>query len=415
METNEIIALLEEVKERCDEAKISYQDDCSFSDGDSVDLTIHMPCGRETRNVYLMDEDDLQAVSIIKFEELSFIAGYEAICNYQVGTIEALLLAPPEAMSAFLGSRVLARIGITTQAGKGSSLTLKDSGATGLAIKIARKSATISALTSNNDKLGLSISITGCSIADQEAATKLLERTANAVLFDIEHQKGLNFNLIRKSAGRRRLSPIKNDGAIEFPRNEYEAAPMALYWYARSATNMPLLQFLALYQVIEFYYPTYYNAELSRKIKSVIKSPSFRADRETDLARLISIIKSKGGGNGSEREQLRATLKECLANETIEEFLAADEERAKFFLSKAKGISSSLINPQNKQTELYIQVSDRVYEVRCKIVHTKGDEHDGELELLLPYSKEAEKLGYDIELIRFVAQSVLICSAKAFA
>jgi hypothetical protein len=38
---------------------------------------------------------------------------------------------------------------------------------------------------------------------------------------------------------------------------------------------MPLLQFLAFYQVIEFYFPTYSQAEAHRKLKAILKDPPF--------------------------------------------------------------------------------------------------------------------------------------------
>ena len=34
-------------------------------------------------------------------------------------------------------------------------------------------------------------------------------------------------------------------------KSEYDAEAMEFYWYAKSADNMSLLQFLAYYQVIE--------------------------------------------------------------------------------------------------------------------------------------------------------------------
>jgi hypothetical protein len=70
------------------------------------------------------------------------------------------------------------------------------------------------------------------------------------------------------------------------------------------------------------------------------------------------------------------------------------------------------LNTQNKAHDICSQVADRIYDIRCKIVHTKGDEKDGDIELLLPYSKEAEKLGHDIDLVRFVAQKVLVYVSK---
>lgn len=55
-------------------------------------------------------------------------------------------------------------------------------------------------------------------------------------------------------------------------------------------------------------------------------------------------------------------------------------------------------------------VADLIYDIRCKIVHTKGENYEGEVELLLPFSKEAELLFFDIQLIKYVARKVLIAA-----
>jgi hypothetical protein len=58
----QIEEVLEEIKERCDAAKIEYEDD-SNADENDISVTINMPCGRETRTIYLFDYDDLVARS----------------------------------------------------------------------------------------------------------------------------------------------------------------------------------------------------------------------------------------------------------------------------------------------------------------------------------------------------------------
>ncbi|HRP76956.1 MAG TPA: hypothetical protein PKZ27_15240, partial [Rhodocyclaceae bacterium] len=108
---------------------------------------------------------------------------------------------------------------------------------------------------------------------------------------------------------------------------------------------------------------------------------------------------------------LRATIRECVDQSQIECFLDQNAERAEFFTSKQKGLTQYSINRQNKVIDLINQVSDRIYDIRCKVVHVKSDDGDAELELLLPYTEEAEKLVFDIELVQFLAQKVLICSS----
>jgi hypothetical protein len=172
---------------------------------------------------------------------------------------------------------------------------------------------------------------------------------------------------------------------------------------------MPLLQFLAFYQVIEFYFPIYSQSEAQRKLRAILKDPTFRGDHDTDIARLLAAIHvSRTGAFGDERSQLRATLVECTDSDALRRYFEADSERKEFFLTKAKSLPYHKIPLANPSMDLRHDVADRVYDIRCKIVHTKTDSRDGSVELLLPFSQEAEQLSFDIDLVQHLAQLVLV-------
>ena len=124
------------------------------------------------------------------------------------------------------------------------------------------------------------LKIEGLRISQHDQALDLLERIANTVFFQIDLSINLPLNLIRERRTPTRPIPRQEPVELQFPQNEYDEAPMALYWYARSAVGMPLLQFLAYYQSIEFYFPTYSQAEARRKVRNILKDPSFRANRD---------------------------------------------------------------------------------------------------------------------------------------
>ena len=48
---------------------------------------------------------------------------------------------------------------------------------------------------------------------------------------------------------------------LQYPKTEFNDSASSLYWYGPGASGMPLLQFLAFYQVLEFYFPIYSKAE----------------------------------------------------------------------------------------------------------------------------------------------------------
>lgn len=176
---------------------------------------------------------------------------------------------------------------------------------------------------------------------------------------------------------------------------------------------MPLLQFLAYYQVIEFFFPIYSQSEARRRIRNILKTPGFSYHRDADIVRLLSAVKAGvGRGFGDERSQLRATLQECLDANALREFLVTDEYRNDFFMAKSKALPVHKLPLANPDADLRNDVADRIYDLRCKIVHTKTGANEGEIELLLPFSKEADLLEYEIELIQYVAQQVLIASSR---
>ncbi len=191
---------------------------------------------------------------------------------------------------------------------------------------------------------------------------------------------------------------------------------MSLYWYARSARGMPLLQYLAFYQVVEVYFPTYSRLEAQKRVRNILKVPSFNPMNDIDIGRILMAIRaSKNKGFGDERSQLKAVIQECITPDSVRAFLASESKRAEFFGSKQKTISDYRMSFSNPDADLRNEIADRIYDIRCKIVHTKdvGETEEETAGLLLPFSKESELMTYDIELIQYIAQQVLITSSTS--
>ncbi|SOD27681.1 hypothetical protein SAMN05518800_3245 [Variovorax sp. YR752] len=416
MDQNEATNLLDEIKARCKTAKITFKDESSIDDDDiRIDFTLHMPQGRETRDVYILDDDDLRILAQSNFEQFVLLEDYSASINYTEGVIEALLTIPTP-NSPFLTRRaILRRLGFSDPSLKElPSIKLKSKIFGVPEVLLGSSTEIVRLLTHATDTFELSLFIKSATIKTHDDAIRWLEQVSNSLLFDIDIERSIHISLLRRRPPRRRRPPLPTDDALRYPTNEYDGPAMSLYWYARSAEHMPLLQFLAFYQSIEYYYSRYFNLELGKRVRSILKNPAFRVERDGDVARIVNILRDSGRSGISERDQLKATIKECISSQEIEDFITVRNDRVEFFKAKSKGISSNTINTQNRQTDLTTQIADRIYEIRCKIVHIKGEHEDGEVELLLPYSKEAGKLTHDVDLVQFVAQKVIIASSKPF-
>ncbi|MBU7574508.1 MAG: hypothetical protein KAF64_14220 [Hydrogenophaga sp.] len=412
----DIKPLRDKLEARCVAAKIPIEEVEGLEPGERV-FRVGIPCGRERRWISCFNFSSFERLLSVPFEDYVFLQGLDAVCNYKTGTVEAAVRALGASSSRSLLSRLLKvppGVSADHNAATGLELLSPDQ-KTSLAI--SEPSAELSKLV-RGPSPRLSISLTADGITQHDKALEHLRRVSDALFFQIDLLHDVTFTLVRERrslARRRRSTRAEQPPDIAFPVHEYDSAPISLYWYARSAIGMPLLQYLAYYQVIEYYFPTYSQADARRKLKAVLKDPGFRGDRDADLGRLLSAIHvSRSGAFGDERSQLRATLLECIDAEAVRQFITADSVRSDFLSSKVRGLCDHKIPIASPTADLRADVAERIYEIRCKIVHTKTDAKNSEFELLLPFSKEAEQLAHDIELVQFVAQQVLIAASTPF-
>ncbi|WP_145929287.1 hypothetical protein [Chromobacterium vaccinii] len=351
----------------------------------------------------------------IPFERYTFINGLDAICAYDKGEIEALVrpivspTSPRIAYARLFGippqdmSNAWPDLGITLTSPTTDPVTT---------VSLSQPTNELSGLLGLGSQFALSLKIQREGVSQHDQAETILKKFSDALFFQIDLLTDVPLSLARdRNSLRVRPRKKKRNTQLElkYPSTEYDSAPVSLYWYARSAVGMPLLQFLAYYQVIEFYYPTYSQAEARRRLKGILKDPTFRGDRDADIGRVLSAIQiTRSGAVGDERSQLKATLSECIDPDALRDFLMSDPQRVDFLSSKAKGLTDHRLPLAATNVDLRNDVAERIYEIRCKIVHTKTDARTGDFELLLPFSKKAEQLHFDIELVQYLAQQVLV-------
>jgi hypothetical protein len=272
---------------------------------------------------------------------------------------------------------------------------------------------------SNYEKVTLKIANSNKTTHD--TTKEVLEKISNSIFFQIDLAFEIPIHLEtqkeswieRRGKMMRKRLFVDKSASISEPKYEYDSEPISLYWYAKESSNMPIFQFLAFYQTVEFYFPIYSSFEAKQKIQSLIKDPRFNPNKDTDISKIISTIKLSSGGKsfGNEKDQLKATLNACTDNSELKEFFKADENRLNFYTeNKGKNISKQKISIKNETTDFITEVTERIYEIRCRIVHSKASE--SEFDVLLPYSSEVKKLNFDIELIEFISRKVLITSSR---
>jgi hypothetical protein len=416
--SDEAKAAAEEIGSRCKGAGLPFDQTV----GPFAGLKVGVRSGRDFRSVFLLSDDEIISFSKVAFEKWSFLSGYEAICSYDEGLIEAGF----QQSSNFLpSSLILGRLfGTSTRMGEPvdvSAIRLALASPQGgfPHVEVSPASEIFQMLTRFARRPRLTLKLGGCAVAQHDKALSLLQKVAGPIFFQIDMLTEVPITVERerrRHIGTRKVrKKVDLSAALQYPKTEFDDAPLSLYWYGRSASGMPLLQFLAFYQVLEFYFPIYSQSEAQRKLKTILKDPTFRGDRDSDVAKLLSAIQvSRSGGYGDERSQLRATLLECVDSASLREFLESEADRKEFYSGKNKYLQCHKIPLGNSNADLRADVAERLYEIRCKIVHTKGDSLSAEVEPVLPFSKEAEQLSFDIDLVQYLARKVLIAGSRPF-
>jgi hypothetical protein len=412
---DEFSRLSADLAARCQAAKLDFsivdEDDVSIGYARQV-ATVRIPCGRETRKLIAVRAEGVSKLLATQFESTIYLGRYEAILDRAKKRIEARV-RPAGPLG--LNSRIERWVQSLPDHERSSSRAIWPEGPSGLKLSLGLCTSDFRPFADVPRSLPLqTFAIEGVNATRHDDALSLLERVSNAAFFalDLSHSLPLQIGRARPEyvpalPARAKSQPLP----LAFPQYEYDSDPISLYWYAKSARGMPLLQYLAFYQVLEFYFPTYSKREVGRKLQATLKDPSFRADRDVDITRILSIVgSSKGGAFGTEKEQLKATITECVEPSDLTDFFLVDEARKSFFAGAQKGLTTKRLNFSNPNLDIRSDVAELIYDIRCKIVHTKQGEATEE-KLLLPLSPEADLLRRNIELIQFVAQKAIVAAS----
>lgn len=242
----------------------------------------------------------------------------------------------------------------------------------------------------------------------------MLVKVADSVLLAIDEAIEMPLALERLS---RSTNYSRNESLpVTAVDSEYDPKAMSLYWSAKTASSMPLIQFLAYYQVIEFYFDRYWKKDTWKAMRKVLEHPRFDPYSDSDIGRLFRAANVNPNPKDralrpSERVRLKATIQECVTLYDLRSFIVDSEDRQRFFGSnRAKRISRRTISIGDMSSyslDHREEAAERLSDIRNRIVHAREGQ-----EPLLPSAPEIGDLRHDIDLVEFLARKVLRASAS---
>lgn len=396
----EIAEYLPALEKKLKDSGLSYR--VERPENDTPEIFIDIPTESGKRVIRVMTIDECKMLLGSKFCEFRALQNFKGIYSEREKVIECSVLPIHGLDTGFVrrnARRIIER-----------PVALNDPENPGVSITLGRISKELAAIDLYDGER-ISFRICGLDVTGKSPG-ELLTKYANSLFFQMEMLGRLPYALERYNVGRVKAKSRLKDGEVEFPSVSFEQGPMALYWYARGATQLPLLKFLAYYQCIEYFFPRLSRLAAHKKVQSLLKDPAFRATNDADIERVFRAIKLTSTGRlGDEKSQLVSVIKECLHPKEIVEFIEGEELRKGHLTSSKNGLSQHLVSIKNEDGVI-ATVANRIYEIRCKIVHTKNEADEDQVEVILPNSPDADLLAIDTDLVQFIAQKVLIYTSS---
>jgi hypothetical protein len=394
-----------EIRKRCEAADIPLTEDKVLGEDW---LKVSLPDGRGTRSMTL-SRSRIQSFVNIDFENFRFIEGYRAVLCRKRGIAEGYI--ERAAGRGNLQNGLLRALGHRMVL-PGSDVEVPDplievEDEHGLTATIGFPSKELATLLLHNQGQ-VAFRLEGEQLSTGDARS-IFEKVAEGLFFQLDSRVNLPIVLSRQRAFRGEGITSIEASSLSFPDSEFDPEPMSLYWYGRGARTMPLLQFLAFYQVMEFYFPMYAAAEARRRIKLIVGNPAFNPHDGRDIQRVLLASAVGAGSREREQDQLRSTVRHCADPDWLRSYVLEHDE---FFGKRTKGLTDQVLRPAMGDEEMLDAVARRTYEIRCKIVHTKDSEPSKDQGLLLPFSKEAELLKLDIRLLQGLARQALVSASR---
>jgi hypothetical protein len=244
----------------------------------------------------------------------------------------------------------------------------------------------------------VAIELTGFSAADAAAAEEILLDYGTSYLFDLGRATGVSLRLwhSEQRVGSRRRQAYS--GKVRFPQRRYDLHPAELYAAGNSSGRDPVERYLKYYQILEFY--------MTKAADSVAASQSVAVNKATSPLR-----PPPNNHLGHEPNKLDAVISSAVTKLQMTNLLNDKELFGALsnpqVIKDAEILSADASGTVISGYDYRLEVSNRVYGIRNKIVHMKEGGSRNSQHLMAPYSREARDLLADLRLVRFLAEHAM--------
>ncbi|MDD5368829.1 MAG: hypothetical protein PHQ40_07085 [Anaerolineaceae bacterium] len=233
-----------------------------------------------------------------------------------------------------------------------------------------------------------------------------LRQIAEAGLFHFAFGNSICFNLASKfERNHYRLGQRRRE-AVQFPRRLYTSDLLSYYNLALSSDSL-MLGFIALYKILEYFFPSATENALHKRMTEKIVSPDFTHTKPKQLRDLAKIIRQFD--QRMDEQRILTTVIDSFFNpsELIEWVIEYEKSEGTYYSVPQKVLGETFtldLNPEKLSSSL----AKRIYHTRNVLVHNKEDEPYR----FIPFSGEEAVLTKEIPIVLYIAEQIIIKTGK---
>lgn len=220
-------------------------------------------------------------------------------------------------------------------------------------------------------------------------------------LFNISFATGIGLTLATSWERSYYRLGRRGDEEPQFPRRLYNKDLVAYYQLALSSDS-PILAFLALYKVLEFFFTSASENVLHKRLADKIAHPDFTHKSAAQLRVVASMVR-KFDQKMDEQRMLTTVLEQYFMADEIITWIEETEFATEGYFTKHQllfGQPQTLdVNPD----KIHSSLAARIYLIRNALVHNK----EGELSRFTPFSGQEAFLFKETPLIMFLAENLI--------
>lgn len=208
---------------------------------------------------------------------------------------------------------------------------------------------------------------------------------------------------------RKEFRPLEPFKIENLPLSEVNFVPDLIRFYLLgTGSDIPETQFLAYYQILEYFFISTSNEKVYEKLSNKIKDPRF-SHSNTSLDKLVQIVTKHRQAN-DETAMLKNVLNKFIDPKELIEFMTQYEKfLEKQVYSKSHTVFGESITIPLESGHVIGNLASQIKEIRNALVHST-DRFERKTRHI-PFTKTTELIKQDVPLLKFLAEKIIIASA----